>query len=305
MFKDLNLTLGIFQFFLTILMLISINSFSSVKKGYVTLDQLLSTTNLGYNLFYRILSPVVFISIVTIALYALGLPQLTKDVWLISIYYFGYNFIVLLVTKKFELVNKLLYFTIVVSSILLSYWIYVTTLQYGLSNILPDSGGLRTEFWLIIIIYFYSLLNNFTPDYSVENERKKRFLLKRYSGLNKNYFRLLSPTFKNDKFLKTIFFSIMITEDVNRPPIFRLFERLLFFTGMIKTTGIMQVTSNKMLTDKESIILAEKIILNSYKKHFNTHDSDLWIASKIASDYNAAGYGSEISQNYGVLKSII
>lgn len=44
------LPLALFQIFLTFVMIITINSFSSVNRGYVTLDHLLSTTNLGYNI---------------------------------------------------------------------------------------------------------------------------------------------------------------------------------------------------------------------------------------------------------------
>lgn len=305
MFNGLSVSLIIFQLFLTALMVVLVNSFGSIKKGYVTIDQLLSTTNLGYNLFYRILSPVVFISLTTIVLYELKLSSLTKDIWLVSIYYFGYNFIALVIMRKLELVNKLLYFVIVFSSIFLSYWVYTSTLQHGLSNILPESGGLRTEFWLIIIGYFYSLLNNFSPDYNVEYIRKSKFFRKRYAELSRKYESYLLPAFKTDNFLRTIFYSIMVTEDINRPPLIRFGERLLFFTGKIKTTGVMQITNRKALSDKESIGLAQKIILASYKKHFNTQDDEYLIASKIAMDYNAGGYGSTVMENYSTLKGIV
>lgn len=286
-------------------MIVLINSFGSVKKGYVTIDQLLSTTNLGYNLLYRILSPVVFISFVAVILYELKLPTLISNIWLVSVYYFAYNFIALLVMRKFELINKLLYFVIVFSGITLSYWVYSTTLRFGLNAILPDAGGFKTELWLIIIGYFYYLLNNFTPDFRAEYGRKNQFLLNRYKALSQKYDKFLLSDFKSKDLLRLIFYSIMITEDINRPPLIRKVENLLFFTGRIKTTGIMQVTNDKILSDKESIVLAGKIIAESYKKHFNTKDSDYVIASKIAEDYNAGGYGTTVMQNFNSLKSLI
>lgn len=288
-----------------ILLVVLINSFASLKRGYVTIDQLLSTTNLGYNLFYRILSPVVFISFATIILYELKLPSLTKNIWLVAVYYFVYNFLALLIMRKFELVNKLLYVTIVFSSVFLCYWVYASTLRYGLNTILPDAGGFKTELWLIIIGYFYSLLNNFSPDYGAEYNRKNQFLLNRYKKFSRKYDGLLLPGFKTNSSLRLIFYSIMITEDINRPPLVRLGENMLFFTRLIKTTGIMQVTSNKVLSDEESISLAQKIILVSYKKHFNIKDPDDVIGSKVAADYNAGGYGSTVMQNYSTLKNMI
>jgi hypothetical protein len=48
----------------------------------------------------------------------------------------------------------------------------------------------------------------------------------------------------------------MIHEDFNRPAIFRAVERVLFFVGAAKTLGIMQVRSDRYLSDIESVKVA-------------------------------------------------
>lgn len=276
-----------------------------MRKGYVSVDQLLSTSNLGYNIIYRILSPAVFISFASLALDSLGLSYFTKNIWLVAVYYYLINFGVLILLGRFALINKFLYFFITSASILLAYWVYQSAIKYGASAILPDSSAFRTEWWFIILAYFYSLLNNVSPNYSIEYHRKKRFLLNRYEKLSKKYDSFLTKEFKTNDFLRLVFYSIMITEDINRPKFFRLVERLMFFTKMIKTTGIMQVTNKKLLTDEVSIKLAQKIILSSFSKHKKEAKSDYELAGLIATDYNGGGYGSEIPQNYTTLHSII
>lgn len=300
-----QLLLVIFQLLLTLLMFISINSLRSISKGYVTIDHLLSTSNLGYNLFYRILSPPVFITFTTLILYKIGLPDLTRNIWVVSVYYFLFNLLIIILMRRFSLMNKYLYFVIFIISVWLSFWIYSYMLQYGVDAILPEAGNFRTEWWFIILIYFYSLLNSYSPNYTAENQRKDKFILNRLNVLIKNYEEFLQPKFKLNNFLKTLFFSIMITEDINRPPVLRFMERLFFFTRRVKTTGIMQVTNSKSLTDKESIELAQKIILSFYRNHSKKTVDNYELVRKIASDYNSSGYGYEIVQNYLVLKRLL
>lgn len=295
----------LFQWFLSVIMVICINLFGSVRRGYITIDQLLSTTNFGYNLIYRILSPAIFISFSTLVLYGLGFPYFTKNIWLVSVYYYVINIASLLLLRRFELVNKFLYIFIFLSSIGISYWLYKYALQYGPQAILPDSANFRTEWWFIVIAYFYSLLNEYTPNYSVEHKRKHILLYKRYKSLSCKYDVLLMKDINQNELLRLIFYAIMITEDINRPPFVRWIERLLFITGKIKTTGIMQVTSNKILSDKESVLLAQKIILSSYKKNYIPNIGEYDLVFKISNDYNSGGYSGGMPTNYNLLKSII
>lgn len=285
-------------------MVITINTFGSVKKGYVAVEELLSTTNLGYNLVYRILSPTVFITVISIIFYAIGLSSLLRNIWLIVIYYFIYQTISLLLLKRFALVNKFLYLIIVLLSILLAYQVYISTLQYGLSAILPESSGFKTEIWILIFAYLYGVLNEYVPGAS-ENKRMERFLISRYEKLSEIYNSKLTKEFKENAFLRWVFYSIMITEDINRPPFVRLLERVLFFTKRVSTSGIMQVKSNRPLSDLESIKLAQKIILDSFRKHSKEGNSDFGLFFSIASDYNGGEYSRDLINNNYVIKNII
>lgn len=300
----MTIPIFIVHLLLTGLMMICINLLGSVKKGYVTLDQLLSTTNFGYNLIYRILSPVIYISFATLILFNFKLSFFVSNIWLLSVYYYGLNLITLVLLSRFELVNKFLYFFMVISSIGLSYWVYMVALRYGPQSIIPDSANFRTEWWFLVFGYFYSLLNDFSPNYAMESNRKRKFICRKYNQLKRKYQVYLSKGFQENNDLQKILYSIMITESTNRPPFIRFIEKLMFFTGKVKTTGIMQVTSSKKLSDKESIGLAEKIIQESYNKHFSENINGYDLVGKIATDYNPGSYGYEILENYRYINEL-
>lgn len=303
-FIHINLQLLIFQLFLTCILFILADYFGSLSKGYVTMDQILSTSNLSYNLLFRIVAPSVFISFTTLILDKIGFSGLTKDIWIISMYYYLIIFIALVLMGRFGLVNKYLFSFIAIAGILISYWIYNFALRLGPSAILPDSTGFRTELWLIVIAFFYNLFNNYHVNFSHEYAIKTKFVLNRYKSLSQKYDKFLKGEFKNNKLLKLIFYSIMITEDINRPSLVRKIEGLLFFTKRVKTTGIMQINNNKKLTDEESVGEAQKIILLSYNRHYAQDKMESALVFEIGNDYNSGSYGQEIQSNFLILKQL-
>lgn len=72
--------------------------------------------------------------------------------------------------------------------------------------------------------------------------------------------RLLPENFDQDPLLRSLFYTIMLIEDSNRPKWFRTLEHHLFWTKKVRSTGIMQVRSQKNLSDEESVELAIPIV---------------------------------------------
>lgn len=92
----------------------------------------------------------------------------------------------------------------------------------------------------------------FSSDKSGISQKTERWL---FSHLRR-YDSLLPDSYKRDELLRALLYTIMYIEDSNRPKWFRLFERAFFWTGRVKSTGIMQVRSRKALSDQESVELA-------------------------------------------------
>ena len=66
---------------------------------------------------------------------------------------------------------------------------------------------------------------------------------------------------------KNIVLSVLIYENFNRHLFIRILEKVMFFTQKVKTTGIMQVSSEKYLSDEESIQRGALILISEYRKN--------------------------------------
>lgn len=96
--------------------------------------------------------------------------------------------------------------------------------------------------------------------------------------------KYLPLRYKQDPLLWDIFFTIMAIEDSNRPPAFRVLERMACTLKLAKTTGIMQQNGGKPLTDEESVQIAVAYVetmwdsfLRSFAKsdHINSEETAL------------------------------
>ena len=71
--------------------------------------------------------------------------------------------------------------------------------------------------------------------------------------------------------MKALIYSIMIYENFNRSRFARAIERIVFrHSSKLHTYGIMQVQSNKVLTDEQSIVLAVNKMKEDSKTLFSS-----------------------------------
>lgn len=283
---------------LGLLLLFLINKLGEKSKGYGYInvsDIVGQVNNLGFNFFLRVMTPAVFISAVAIGLYYLHLDYLVKYLLWVNVFYFLLQTTFILLNRYWGFVNKQLYFTSHIISILISIFFYKAALVKGLSYILPDAGNFRTEIWFVVLIYFYNILNTVHSSYDFMLKRSTA-LTRKYREYEARYSRYLRKEFLDDEVLYKIFFSIMIMEDLNRTRLFRFAEKILFRIGLIKTTGIMQVKSEYYLSNEESISLAQEIILTASGKS-SSRDADSIIRT-VCIDYNGYKYYDQVNSIY-------
>ncbi len=263
----------------------------SIHNGYASMLTAYSSGNLSFNLFFRVLYMPIAISLVSIALFYFDKDYLTQEIWMVAIWYFLIQ--VLLSYTKLRYTNLSWFLGSAVGSISLSYLFYVHGIEQGITALLPQSGELTTELWIIIIIFFYDLLKN--RDVSMSYDDENRRYEDKYLSLKDKYAPILKTDFRINKQLNDLLFAIMIFEDFNRPKPFRIVERMLFGLGLVKTTGIMQVSSKKALDDFESVIAAQDIILCLYRKH--EKESEHALVGSILVGYNPDAYYREEVRN--------
>ena len=295
-----------FQFFAAVVLAVFINLFgkASKKLGYVNLSDIQAEGFLGYNLVFRVLAPSVYIAFLSVFLYFIGVEELVKNIWLISLWYTLLSIFILLSLGRFPLINKPLYFSIQGVAVVISFLLYKISFSHGLQAILPDASNFRTELWVILLIFFYSVLNSYEPTPSKYYERKEKYIKSLYTSLSGRYKRFLQNEIKADPFLEKLFFSIMIVEVINRNSSLRFVERILHPLGLIKTTGVMQVKSDKSLSDEESMQTAQAKIKESYNKHKDTTEGNYDLARRIIEDYNGGSlYLDAVTSIYSSIDS--
>lgn len=279
-----------FHLLLALLILVLVNFTGRVIHNffdYRNLSKTISEDYLGRDFFVRCLAPSVILTGIVIFLYYLKLDSLINNIWLAVLFYSIIFTSFLFITKRITLLDKTFYFSTQTVSVVTALVFYNVFWVRGLSFILPDETNFRTELWVLLIVFVFSLMNSYRPNDLESYEKRKKFLLKRYSHLKEKYYCFIPKEMRGNKKFEDLFFSVMIIEDFNRGPITRIIERILHPLGLAKTTGIMQIKNEeKPLSDKESIEISAQRILEIIQN--NKEISNPWdLTRKICVNYNA------------------
>jgi hypothetical protein len=260
----------------------------------------------GWNLRFDYVLNIFFLPLISffiaVGLFALHRKVVISSLWTISIYFFILRILAILCAGRAYLVK---FRHILISGSLMVLTSYITVKLIVLSGrmIIPSKQNLALLLWFTAIALLFYFLREFLPTGLDNFESNKRYVLKLYDKYSKKYQSVLNKKLKADPELKRLFFAILITEDQNRPIVFRLLERLFFRYGFITTTGIMQVSSSQKLSDLKSIQLAQEIIEGAYNLHRKKEKSEYMLVRAVAFEYNDGDFYRELIINtYYILK---
>lgn len=281
----------------------------SYSIGYMEISMFVKTEEApALNFLIRVLTPTVYIIIIAAILYALKLDKYVVNIYLINIYYIVFRLIFNLITERGLLLNwyrQALYWTAI---ILISFIVYEKLIKIK-ANILPDFSTIANELWIIILIFIFQITNSirFSNDKTIK--RKYSYIKSKYYKFFSQYGSLVKELTKNES-LEALTYSIMLYEDFNRPRIVRKIENIVFrLTKKKRTLGIMQVQSENLLTDKESVILGTNKIMIACRRYLESIDYrensyyEYDAIHKIISHYNGGEkYTKEVSSLYYMIK---
>lgn len=262
------------------------------------------------NFLIRVLTPIVYLIIISSILYYFNLDKYVIDIFFVNIYYIIFRLFFNLITSRGKLLDwyrQALYWSAI---IIISYFVYDKIIRIK-ENILPDFTTIANELWIIILIFIFQITNNIRFSQIGTIKRKDNYLKSRYKHFNKLYGELIKDITKNEA-LESVTYAILIYEDFNRPKIIRIVENLKHtFSNKSHTLGVMQVKSDKLINDKESVILGTNKIVNSCYKYIkeNTIEKEKiyeWnVISSIISDYNIGSeYLHEVNElSYEIRKT--
>lgn len=291
-------TLGVVLFFL-----INWIGRHSYSIGYMGISIFVKVEEApALNFLIRVFTPIVYLIIISSVLYYFNLDNYVNNIYLVNIYYIIFRLFFNLITSRGKLLDwyrQILYWSTI---IIISYLVYDKIIRIK-ENILPDFTTIANELWIIILVFIFQLTNNIRFSQNGTVRRKEKYLKSRYRHFNKLYGELIKDQTKNEA-LESVVYAILIYEDFNRPKVIRLIENMKHrFSNKSHTLGVMQVKSDKLLSDKESVILGTTKIVNSYRKYlkknsFEGEEVYEWsVISSIISDYNVGSeYSYEVSE---------
>ena len=119
-----------------------------------------------------------------------------------------------------------------------------------------------------MLIFIYNALNSIRPPAEGAERRLANYINSNYQGMKTKYGGIIQQKVKDQR-IEALVYSIMIYENFNRPKLRRLLENIGFRLGRCKTLGIMQVTTTKLINDRESVELGTKKILDDYQATYD------------------------------------
>lgn len=272
----------IYYFILSIILFIMQNwiGSKSYSKGYIKFSFLDEKDEaLALNFMIKVLGPTVFIIIVAALLQFLKIPlDLKKIIWIVYFYIF-LRISVIFIYQRQRIVN---WVRIIIhyAFILLLASIIQKRFISDLGTLLPDFQEIKNEIWLLILVFLYQVGNSHrvtTLQAEIQPRgleylpelipRKRKYILSNYRQMKEKYDSIVDPILKENIQVGIIIYSILIFENFNRPYLIRKLENLKYsITKKPGTFGIMQVRSNKSLSDIESIKSGTTSILSEYNR---------------------------------------
>lgn len=304
LFVDYSWCCGLLQFVYALVAFFIVNQLggNAVGQGYILLGIAVEDeTYPFFNLLYKTIAPVVCQIIFVAFCQFFEADSLLLLNYLIVWYYWVIRTIVIIGLGHWRLTNWVLHGVYVIVSCLLSFWIYKLA---SIELIFPSSESIVDQMWLIIIAFLYMVFNEMKIGRSHTEKRKEQYVIIQYNKFRKKYGQQIEAFWGENKQMEILTFAIMIYENFNRPWIVRQVERLVAYVKPgVYSTGIMQVQSECVLSDYESLCLGMQKLYRAWDKGKDTmRGYDL--KNAILHDYNPdSDYFNEVYDIYEVINS--
>lgn len=237
----------------------------SFHAGYIRMSVLAKADEApAFNFLYRVFSPVAYITVLSAVSYQLNQNWLIQNIYLVVVYYFIFRLAFNLITGRGLLLNWFTQIAYMLVSIPMSYYIYDKLILHK-EFLFPSADELGSAVWLAIIAYIYHTFNSVKLSDERTRARKATYLNDRYTKYKTAYGKIIENIART-KQQEALIYAVLITEAFNRPKIYRLIENILFHFGFAKTLGIMQVTTEKYINDKKSVLVGATKIINDYEQ---------------------------------------
>lgn len=158
------------------------------------------------------------------------------------------------------------------ASVASAYFLYAN-LIITKNRLMPDLNNLANELWIIILIFIYSVLNKVELSGDAAEKRRKIYRGRLYKKYSSEYGHIIE-SLTSDKIMEALIYAVLIYESFNRPTVVRKVERLIVRMGRSKTLGPMQVETDQLISDLESVRIGAQKIIEDYLKFLESYDAE-------------------------------
>jgi hypothetical protein len=278
----------LFNLVLAILLFFVVNwiGLHAVDFGYTTTTLFEDVSeSVAMNFAVRVLAPSVFIVAVSAGLVASGAAWLREGIYQTVIFYFAIRMAAIFIVGRQELVSWyrfVVYATAGVGFALLAYNYLIKPNR----SLLPDLNTAGNELWLAILAFLFAIGNKVEFGSELSARRRNGFIRRRYERARRRWGPEIEAE-AADPLLRLLIYAVIIYEDYSRPPVIRAVERWLPQKRGGRTTGIMQVASDRPLSDDESVALGIERLVTAWGNAANQASGSKYeVVWTVLAEYN-------------------
>ena len=203
---------------------------------------------------------------------------------------------------------RLLRVLLVVINILIGIAVFASTLRIDFSCVIPRFEGIRDNLWstllAAIIVAWFIQFTNMRPPLSHQEVKWNEwasFIMQQGEVISHKYGSILQQVSEKNNINSIIMEAILVYENLNRPSMIRHVENCLVgFMPFTMTVGIAQVSSDRKLSDEESIDIMGQILGSTAESLDESLPPYLWL-SKLLEAYNDETYAENVMKILEVL----
>lgn len=247
-----------------VVFIVNLFGFLMKDKGYSNMHSFMSTEQRVFNVVFRVVAPVVVWCFLIWALSYAGFSIHAQDSWFVIVYYWCIRVFLCLVYRQRDEPIFLGTLPKAALSCFLAYYFAQFIIGVDVMKLIPSTESVVFQFWIMVAIVAIGLVSGKKAIFDYE---------KQFYDIQRMAENLLPERFQQDVALQALFYSFAMIEDCYRPKPYRRLERVAAHLKLAKTTGVMQVKSNKVLSDKESIIASFPIIEKIWDDYLEKADN--------------------------------
>lgn len=273
------------------------------------------------NFFQKIVNPAVYLAAIAASVqYFLPAPYI-ESLWLLIPLFWAFRLLYMIWRNVFIFLNLKYEIFAFIFSLLLGEGVLfciILPVFHQDESIWISPTALRDALWYAILAYIAKTLweimrKAFCDENLYPNERQRNIVINRYNKFSKKYGDYIQETVSQasgdtlapelQEQVILLAYAIMIYEDYCRPYIMRIAEcivKIAFLRHRPMSLGIMQVRTDKLICDNESIELAIPIIINPFLA-----DADVSLYTAIFQYNPSHEYVTEVSAIYDMLTETV